>query len=140
LITWGDLLQILFKNLENPMEARIIRENTEIWILSLPLEFQHQQGIRQYTFMLQLIDKYFEQLAGDKMQDINHLIELMFFVYQSNYSTIETNSKVEKLFNKLYSVDLIKHKIQVMHERLSPDLKKKLEACLKKCLGLSHVK
>lgn len=40
LITWGDLLQILFRNLENPFEARIIRENTEIWILSLPLEFE----------------------------------------------------------------------------------------------------
>lgn len=81
--------------------------------------------------MLTLAERYFEQLAGDKMQEAGHLIDLLVFLYRSKYSNDDTNAKIESLFSKLCRVEAIKQKIEQTHASLPPEAKKKLETCLK---------
>lgn len=97
-MTWGTILQIIYKNLENPLEARIVRDNTDIWIHSLPIEFEKSEAHKQYGFLLFLIKNYFDYLAGPGMKDLSHLVKLMVNFYRSMNSTDELNKEIEEIF------------------------------------------
>lgn len=134
LVTWGTLLQIIYKNLENPLEARIVRDNTDIWIHSLPIDFDQAEAEKQYGFLLYLIDNYFDYLAGPGMKDLSHLVNLMLSFYRSPNSTEALNSQIEKIFIKISKIEAVKDKLSEIHENLGQEDKNKMEMCVSKAI------
>jgi uncharacterized protein YheU (UPF0270 family) len=134
MVTWGTLLQIVYRNLENPLEAKIVRDNTDIWIYSLPIDFDAEEAKRQYGFLLYLIKNFFDYLAGPGMKDLGHLMTLIVQFYKSPKSSDQLDQEIESIFESISKVEAVKIKLSEIHNTLNAQDKIKMEKCLSKAL------
>ena len=117
------------------MEEKLVRDNTEIWIHSLPVDFDKREAPVQYRFMVKLIDDYFEILAGEELKELKHLIGLLVYVYRSDVSNDKIDEAVEKVFEKLSNIPTLKKPLSDIHAEMPPEDQKKMEMCVAKGLN-----
>jgi hypothetical protein len=111
-----------------------VTDNTDIWIHSLPIDFDENEAPKQYKFLLYLIDNYFDYLAGPGMKDLAHLVNLMIQFYRSPNSNDELNSEIEKIFVKISKIEAVKDKLSEIHETLNEEDRNKMEQCVSNTL------
>lgn len=130
LLTWGNVLQVLFKHLDSPMEVSIVRENTEIWLHSMPEEFEEEEGKKQYSFMIWLLENYFSSFLSESQAGIMKFLKVAIEIYRSKYSSDELNTRIEQLIIKISNNPSSKSIIKQLHESLPLQDRKKLEMCV----------
>jgi len=112
------------------MEVSIVRENTEIWLHSMPEEFEEEEGKKQYSFMIWLLENYFSSFLSESQAGIMKFLKVAIEIYRSKYSSDELNTRIEQLIIKISNNPSSKSIIKQLHESLPLQDRKKLEMCV----------
>jgi hypothetical protein len=127
LTCWGRVLKICFNAGPNSTNEEKLRDNTMIWIYSLPIMYDKKHSVQQHAFLCHLVEQYPDTFFSERsVSDSAVVLQRLVSIYNSDYSDEELNQRILTILSHLKKSSLWSAALSSSRTALSELAPKKL--------------